>query len=62
MKKTPIEEIERTARMYKSNQDASRALGITMQSFGRLCRLYDIETPYARKMRQRKECRMGRAA
>ena len=52
MKKTPVEEIERVARMYKSNQDASQALGITMRSFGRLCRKYRIETPYAKRRRR----------
>tara|TARA_Y100000588_G_C13693405_1_gene685442 strand:- start:170 stop:352 length:183 start_codon:yes stop_codon:yes gene_type:complete len=46
------EQIERVARMYKSNQDASQALGITMRSFGRLCRKYSIETPYAKLCRR----------
>ena len=44
--------IERVARIYASNQDASRALGIAMRSFGRLCREYGIETPYVRKRRR----------
>ncbi len=39
--------IARVARIYHNNQDASRALGIAMRSFGRLCRRYEIETPYA---------------
>lgn len=43
--------IERAARIYSSNQDASQALGITMRSFGRLCRKYGVETPYVRKCR-----------
>jgi hypothetical protein len=47
------EQIERVARMYKCNQDASRALGITIRSFSRLCRKYDIESPFARRRRQR---------
>ncbi len=51
------EQIERVARMYKCNLDASRALGITIRSFSRLCRKYDIESPFARRQRQR-----GRAA
>ena len=50
------EQIERVARMYKCNQDASRALGITIRSFSRLCRKYDIESPFARRQRQR--CRV----
>lgn len=49
--------LERVARIYASNQDASLALGINMRSFGRLCRQYDIETPYARRRRRLQECR-----
>ena len=51
------DQIERVARIYKSNQDASQALGIAMQSFGRLCRKYGIETPYVRRQRQRRQAR-----
>ena len=57
MIKTPKEQIERVARIYKSNQDASQALGINLRSFSRLCRQYGIETPYGRKMRERRKCR-----
>ncbi|NKB71263.1 MAG: hypothetical protein GKR89_29675 [Candidatus Latescibacteria bacterium] len=46
------EQIERVARIYKSNQDASQALGINMRSFGRLCRKYGVETPYVRRRRR----------
>ncbi len=53
------EQIERVARMYKCNQDASRALGITIRSFSRLCRKYDIESPFARRQRQR--CRVAQS-
>ena len=42
------DQIERVARVYKCNQDASRALGITIRSFSRLCRKYDIESPFAK--------------
>ena len=49
------ERIKRAARIYASNQEASRALGIAPGSFSRLCRLYNIETPYARKRRRREE-------
>ena len=49
------EQIERVARIYKTNQDASQALGITMRSFGRLCRKYQVETPYARRGRHAHE-------
>ena len=47
------EQVERVARIYKSNHDASRALDIEPRSFARLCRRHGIETPYARKRRQR---------
>ena len=53
------EQIERVARMYKCNQDASRALGITIRSFSRLCRKYDIESPFTRRQRQR--CRVAQS-
>ena len=46
------EQVERVARIYKTNQEASQALGIVMRSFARLCRKYGIETPYVRKQRQ----------
>ena len=51
------EQIERVARIYKTNEDASQALGIAMRSFGRLCRKYGIETPYIRKRRRLSEAR-----
>ena len=57
MQKIEPERIRRAARMYSSNQEASRALGIAPGSFSRLCRLYSIETPYARKHRKRREWR-----
>ena len=50
------ERIERVARIYASNQDASRALGIAMRSFSRLCRRYEVETPHARRRRRRQKC------
>ena len=55
MKKVPKDWIERAARVYASNRDASRALGIANGTFGRLCRLYDIETPFARQRRRRQQ-------
>ena len=58
MRKIEPERIKRAARIYASNQGASRALGIAPGSFSRLCRLYNIETPYARRKRRREEfCR-----
>ena len=53
--------IVRVARMYKSNQDASNALGITLRSFGRLCRKFGVETPYAKRLRVAHECRPASA-
>lgn len=55
MRKIEPERIERAARIYASNDEASRALGIAPGSFSRLCRRYQIETPYARKRRRREE-------
>ena len=57
MQKIERARIERTARIYASNEDACRALGIAAGSFSRLCRLYGIETPYARKRRRWQEAR-----
>ena len=54
------ERIERAARMYSTNEDASRALGIEPRSFSRLCRRYGVETPYARRLRERRDARQGR--
>lgn len=53
MQKVPKDWIERAARVYNSNADASRALGIAGGTFGRLCRQYGIETPFARQRRRR---------
>ncbi len=59
MPKIEKERIERAARIYASNQDAGLALGIAPGSFGRLCRRYGVETPKARRQRQREawQCR-----
>ena len=51
------EQIERAARMYKRVSDASQALGMTSRSFSRLCRKYEIETPWVRKRRERASAR-----
>jgi hypothetical protein len=44
---------ERAAQVYKSNQEAATALGITRGGFGRLCKRLGIETPAARGRRVR---------
>ena len=56
MEKISRAEIERTARVYASNKEASQALGIAMPTFGRLCRRYGVESPYARRRRRLREC------
>ena len=53
------ERIERAARLYSTNEAAGRALGIDPRSFSRLCRRYGAETPYARRLRERREARQG---
>ena len=53
MRKTDPARVARAARLYASNTEASRALGIALGSFGRLCRQHEIETPYARRRRRR---------
>lgn len=49
------DQVERAARVYHRNVDASAALGVTLRSFGRLCREFEVETPYARHRRERLE-------
>ncbi|MBT4500336.1 MAG: hypothetical protein HOC74_21595 [Gemmatimonadetes bacterium] len=49
------EELERVARMYKTNSDACAALSISFKRFAELCRQFDIETPYGRKQRRKRE-------
>ena len=43
MQLTCRDRVERAARIYTSNKEASRALGIAAGSFGRLCLRYGIE-------------------
>ena len=49
------ERLERVARIYKSNKDASQVLGIAPGSFARACRRFGIETPYVRQQKKRKK-------
>ena len=51
------EELERVARMYKTNRDACAALHISYASFIRFCRQYDIEPPNSRRQRLKREVR-----
>ncbi|MCY3763621.1 MAG: hypothetical protein OXH50_20430 [Gemmatimonadetes bacterium] len=59
MKPVSVEDLERVARLYKSNKEASAALGIHPRSFARLCRQHGISTPYVRRRRARADCRGG---
>ena len=59
MNKVSSQEIERVARIYNQNKDASVALGISLRYFARLCRHYGIETPYARRRRRLQDARVG---
>ena len=57
MEKVSRESIVRAARIYKQNKDASAALGISLRYFARLCRQYEVETPYARHRRHIQEAK-----
>jgi hypothetical protein len=46
--------VERAARLYNSNALAAEALGISRSGFARMCRRYGLETPYARRQRERR--------
>ena len=57
MNRVNKEALERVARIYKSNKDASQAVGLHPRSFSRLCRQHGIVTPYVRQCNQRKVAR-----
>ena len=59
MEKISRERVERAARIYASNKEASQALCIAVQTFGRLCRRYGIESPYDRRRRLLRTGRLG---
>jgi len=46
-------QVERAARMYRTNRDATRALGIGNNTFYKLCKEYNIEMPVERIRRVR---------
>ena len=50
MRKTPLDQVARVARIYKTNKDASTALGITQHAFSRLCRQHGIQKPSDRRL------------
>jgi len=45
-------ELERVCRMYNTNRDAMKALGIGDRSFNRYTKKYNIETPKERRKRR----------
>ena len=57
MDKVSCDPVARAARIYKKNKDASAALGISLRYFSRLCRQYEVETPYARHRRHIREAK-----
>ena len=62
MTSTSREQVERVARIYHHTADACAALGITLRSFSRLCRKYQVESPHDRKCRMLHEFRGPRRA
>ena len=54
------EQVKRAARVYATNEDAGRAIGMTGSAFGRACRRLEIESPYHRKVRERGEMQTRR--
>ena len=59
MKDLKRDRLARVARIYKTNKDAYRALGISPAVFTRLCREYGIETPLERRRRTGCSCRVA---
>jgi len=53
----PKEQIERAARVYRTNRLASNALGIHLATFSRLCREYGVVTPFERRRQQSRTMR-----
>lgn len=50
------ERLERVCRLYRTAQDAARALGLTTSAFYRLCKQHGLATPAQRRRQaQRKE-------
>ncbi len=47
--------VEQCARIYASNTDAGKALGIAGHSFGRACKRYGVESPAERNTRLKKD-------
>ena len=44
--------VERAARIYRSNEAAALALGVTAGAFGRACRSFGIPIPFQRKKQE----------
>jgi hypothetical protein len=54
MSRISREALERVARIYKPNKEASQAIGLHPRSFARLCRQHGILTPYVRQQNLRR--------
>lgn len=52
-------EVERAARVYRTNTDASHALEMAEKTFVELCHRYGIVTPAERENRRREEWPRG---
>lgn len=66
MESISLKRLERICRMYKSNSDAARALGVAPGSITKMCKRLGIETPSSRHknepgktLRNRKRYREG---
>lgn len=51
MREITRDQLERVSRIYKTNKDAYKALGISPGMYAQLCRQYRIETPLERRRR-----------
>lgn len=44
-------ELERAARVYRTNKAAATAMGISATTFDKLCRKHGVETPHLRSQK-----------
>ena len=49
--KVARDEVERAARIYRTNKAAAAAMGISATTFDKLCRKYGVDSPHARSQR-----------
>ena len=53
------EQVIRAARIYRTSEAAGQALGIHATSFNRLCKKHDVESPGARRKREKQQHKSG---